>query len=251
MTTPILAIEDLHVEVEGKEILKGLSLTVERGHVHAIMGPNGSGKSTLSHTLMGHPHYQITQGSILWEGRRINDWKADERARNGLFLAFQYPMAIPGVSVVSFLREAMKARFGGALPVKEFRARIQEEMARLGIDESFATRSVNDGFSGGEKKRHEILQMALLQPKLAVLDETDSGLDIDALRIVADGINRLRNPDVGILLVTHYQRILNYVQPDYVNVMVQGQIVRSGGKGLAQELERTGYESFKPEEVTR
>lgn len=249
MATPLLQVDNLHVSVEGKAILKGLNLTLDRGQVHAVMGPNGSGKSTLSHTLMGHPRYQVTQGRLLFKGQDLAALKADERARAGVFLAFQYPTAIPGVSVVNFLREALKARFGNDVPVKEFRKLIKEQMASLGIDESFATRAVNDGFSGGEKKRHEILQMALLKPELAILDETDSGLDIDALKVVADGINRLRGPERGILLITHYQRILNYVQPDVVHVLVGGQVVRSGGKALAQELERTGYESFKPMEV--
>ena len=246
MPTPLLNVTDLHVSVEGKEILKGLGLAVDRGQVHAVMGPNGSGKSTLSHTLMGHPRYEITQGQIVLNGQPLNGMKADERARRGLFLAFQYPTAIPGVSVVNFLREALKARFGNDVPVKEFRKLIKEQMALLEIDESFASRSVNDGFSGGEKKRHEILQMALLKPELAMLDETDSGLDIDALKVVAEGINRLRGPSLGIVLITHYQRILNYVHPDVVHVMVNGQIVRSGGQELAHELEAKGYEGFKP-----
>ena len=251
MATPLLNIEDLHVTVETKEILKGLTLSVDRGQVHVIMGPNGSGKSTLSHTLMGHPRYRVTGGRILYRGQDLSGLTPDERARQGIFLAFQYPTAIPGVSVVNFLREALKARFGKDVPVKEFRGRIKEQMALLGIDESFATRYVNDGFSGGEKKRHEILQMALLQPELAVLDETDSGLDIDALKTVAQGINRLRDPQRGILLITHYQRLLDYVQPDVIHVMVAGQIVRSGGKELAQELEAKGYEEFKAAEVVR
>ncbi len=250
MATPLLQIEDLHVSVEGKVILKGLSLTVDRGQVHAIMGPNGSGKSTLSYTLMGHPRYQVTGGRVRYRGEDLTALPSYERARRGIFLALQYPTAIPGVTVVSFLREALKARFGGEVPVKEFRARIKQQMALLDIDEAFASRYVNDGFSGGEKKRHEILQMGLLQPELAILDETDSGLDIDALKIVAEGINRFRGPERGILLITHYQRLLNYVQPDVVHVMVDGQMVRSGGKELAQELEAKGYEGFKPAEVT-
>ena len=250
MTTPLLKIDNLHVTVESKEILKGLTLALDRGQVHAVMGPNGSGKSTLSYTLMGHPRYQVTQGQIVYDGRELVGLKPDERARQGIFLALQYPTAIPGVTVANFLRAALKARFGNEVPLKEFRRRIKEQMALLEIDESFATRYVNDGFSGGEKKRHEILQMALLQPALAVLDETDSGLDIDALKLVAQGINRLRNPSLGILLITHYQRLLAYVQPDVVHVLVDGQIVRSGGKELAQELEATGYETFKPAETT-
>ena len=245
MSSPLLEIRDLHVSVEGKEILKGISLTVDKGQVHALMGPNGSGKSTLSHTLMGHPKYQVTKGQILLNGQEITGWKTDARARAGIFLAFQYPTAIPGVSVVNFLRTAMKARFGETFQPKEFRKQLKGVMADLGMDEAFATRYVNDGFSGGEKKRHEILQMALLKPELAVLDETDSGLDIDALRTVAEGINRLRGPALGILLITHYQRILNYVQPDVVHVLIDGRIIRSGGKELAHELEAKGYVPFE------
>ena len=249
MSTPLLEIRDLHVQVEGKEILKGISLTVEKGQVHALMGPNGSGKSTLSNTLMGHPKYLVTQGEIVYKGENLGTLKTDARARSGIFLAFQYPTAIPGVSVANFLRTAMKARFGSTFQPKEFRKEFKSAMAALGIDETFATRYVNDGFSGGEKKRHEILQMKLLKPELAILDETDSGLDIDALRTVAEGINLLRAPNLGILLITHYQRILNYVQPDVVHVLINGQIIRSGGKELAHELEAKGYvpyETLKP-----
>jgi len=220
-------------------------LDLEKGEVHAVMGPNGSGKSTLSNTLMGHPKYQVTQGEILFKGETLTSLKADQRARAGVFLAFQYPTAIPGVSVANFLRTAMKARFGEAFQPKEFRKELKAAMADLGIDESFATRHVNDGFSGGEKKRHEILQMRLLKPELALLDETDSGLDIDALRTVAEGINRLRGPERGILLITHYQRILNYVEPDRVHVMIEGKIVQSGGKELAHTLEAKGYAPFE------
>ena len=245
MATLLLEIKDLHVRVEGKEILKGISLTLEKGKVHAVMGPNGSGKSTLSHTLMGYPKYEVTQGQILYQGNDLAPLKTDARARAGIFLAFQYPTAIPGVSVANFLRTTMKARFGEAFQPKEFRPLLKSMMAQLGVDESFAVRYVNDGFSGGEKKRHEILQMALLKPELAILDETDSGLDIDALRTVAEGVNRLRGPNLGILLITHYQRILNYVQPDAVHVLVDGRIVRSGGKELAQELEQKGYAPYE------
>ena len=245
MSGPLLEIKNLHVQVEGKEILKGISLTVEKGQVHALMGPNGSGKSTLSNTLMGHPKYQVTQGEILYQGKNLAGVKTDARARTGIFLAFQYPTAIPGVSVANFLRTAMKARFGEAFQPKEFRKEFKSAMAALGIDETFATRYVNDGFSGGEKKRHEILQMKLLKPELAILDETDSGLDIDALRTVAEGINLLRAPNLGILLITHYQRILNYVQPDVVHVLINGQIIRSGGKELAHELEAKGYAPYE------
>ena len=249
MANPLLQIKDLHVSIEGKEILKGISLEIEKGQVHAVMGPNGSGKSTLSNTLMGHPKYQITRGQILYKGEEITALKTDVRARAGLFLAFQYPTAIPGISVANFLRTAMKARFGAGFQPKEFRKQLKAAMADLGIDETFATRYVNDGFSGGEKKRHEVLQMALLKPELAILDETDSGLDIDALRTVAEGINKLRGPDLGILLITHYQRILNYVQPDVVHVFMDGQIIRSGGKELAHELEAKGYAPYEKELV--
>ena len=245
MSAPLLEIKDLHVEIEGKEILKGISLIVKKGEVHALMGPNGSGKSTLSNTLMGHPKYRVTQGQILYKGEELSTLKTDARARAGIFLAFQYPTAIPGVSVANFLRTAMKARFAQGYQPKEFRKQLKAAMANLGIDEAFATRYVNDGFSGGEKKRHEVLQMALLKPELALLDETDSGLDIDALRTVAEGINRLRGPELGILLITHYQRILNYVQPDIVHVFINGQIIRSGGKELAQELEAKGYAPYE------
>ena len=246
----LLEVKDLHVQVEGKEILKGISLKVEKGQVHALMGPNGSGKSTLSNTLMGHPKYQVIQGQILFNGQDLTPFKTDARARMGIFLAFQYPTAIQGVSVANFLRTAMKARFGEAFQPKEFRKMLKGAMASLGVDESFATRYVNDGFSGGEKKRHEVLQMALLKPQLALMDETDSGLDIDALRTVSEGVNRLRGPDLGILLITHYQRLLNYIQPDAVHVLVNGRIVRSGGKELALELEAKGYAPYEKETVT-
>ena len=249
MSIPLLEIKDLHVSVEGKEILKGISLTVQKGEVHALMGPNGSGKSTLSNTLMGHPKYQVTQGEILFEGQDLTAMKTDARARAGIFLAFQYPTAVPGVSVANFLRTAMKARFAEKFQPKEFRKEFKAAMAQLGIDEAFATRYVNDGFSGGEKKRHEILQMALLRPTLSLLDETDSGLDIDALRTVAEGINRLRGPHLGILLVTHYQRILNFIQPDQVHILMNGQVIRSGGKELAHELEAKGYAPYETKEV--
>lgn len=251
MSEPLLELENLHVEADGKDILKGISLTVEKGRVHALMGPNGSGKSTLSNTLMGHPKYRVTQGSILYKGKDLTGLKTDARGRAGIFLAFQYPTAIPGVSVANFLRTAMKARFGEQFQPKEFRKQIKAAMAQLGIDEQFATRYVNDGFSGGEKKRHEILQMKLLKPELAILDETDSGLDIDALRTVAEGINTLRGPELGILLITHYQRILNYVQPDAVHVLIEGRIVRSGGKELAHELEAKGYAPYEPAKTER
>ncbi|MDO8730396.1 MAG: Fe-S cluster assembly ATPase SufC [Candidatus Omnitrophota bacterium] len=245
----LLEVNNLHVEVEGKEILKGISLKVEKGQVHALMGPNGSGKSTLSNTLMGHPKYKVTQGQILFNGQDLTPLKTDARARMGIFLAFQYPTAIQGVTVANFMRTAMKARFGEAFQSKEFRKTLKGAMASLGVDESFATRYVNDGFSGGEKKRHEVLQMALLKPQLALMDETDSGLDIDALRTVSEGVNRLRGPELGILLITHYQRLLNYIQPDAVHVLVDGRIVRSGGKELALELEAKGYAPYEKETV--
>ena len=250
MSAPLLEIKDLHVRIEEKEILKGISLTVEKGQVHALMGPNGSGKSTLSYTLMGSPKYKVTSGQILYKGKDITDLKTDARARAGIFLAFQYPTAIPGVSVANFLRTAMKARFAEQYQAKEFRKQLKAAMADLGVDDSFAARYVNDGFSGGEKKRHEVLQMALLKPELALLDETDSGLDIDALRTVAEGINRLRGPELGVLLITHYQRILNYIQPDVVHVFIDGKIIRSGGKELAQELEQKGYAPYETAKAT-
>jgi Fe-S cluster assembly ATP-binding protein len=245
--TPTLQIENLHVAVEAKPILKGLNLTVEKGQIHAIMGPNGSGKSTLANALLGHPKYEVTEGSIKFKGEDIGEWSADERARRGLFLAFQYPTAIPGVSVANFLRMALQARrkelgMDKPLPPKEFRALMKEKMALLKMDDSFAGRYINDGFSGGEKKRAEILQMAVLRPEIAILDETDSGLDIDALRIVAEGVNALSGPDLGVLLITHYQRILNYIKPHFVHVLVDGRIVKSGGAELAHELEAQGYD---------
>lgn len=240
--TPILTIEDLHVEVEGKQILKGVNLTINAGEVHALMGRNGSGKSTLSYTLMGHPRYHATQGKVTYRGHDLFSMPADERSRAGMYLAFQYPVAIPGVSVSNFLRATVKARRGKDIPVKEFRKELKECMAKLGVRDEFLSRYVNDGFSGGEKKRLEILQMALLKPEMALLDETDSGLDIDALRTVAEGINALSNKDNGILLITHYQRMLDYVTPGFVHVMQDGQIVKSGGSDLARELEAQGYD---------
>ena len=234
------------MSVEGKEILKGLNLTVEAGKVHAMMGPNGSGKSTLSFCLMGHPKYTINSGEILYKGANIFDLSVDKRAKQGLFLAFQYPTAIPGVTISNFLRAALRGVRGSEVPVKEFRETVKKHLKFLEIPESFMTRYVNDGFSGGEKKRLEILQMAVLNPALAVLDETDSGLDIDALKTVAQGINTLRSPERGILLITHYQRLLNYIKPDFVHVMVDGRIVRSGSAELALELEAKGYEGFRP-----
>jgi Fe-S cluster assembly ATP-binding protein len=251
-----LTIENLHVALEdGTEIVKGIDLEVDLNEKHAIMGPNGSGKSTLAYALMGHPAYLITDGRILLEGENIVEAGADERAQRGLFLAFQYPHAIPGVTVTSFLRSAInairKARNGGQddpIPVKEFRTEILTAMERLKVPRELAQRYLNDGFSGGEKKRVEILQMALLQPKIAILDETDSGLDIDALRIVAGGVNELVGPEMGALVITHYQRILNYVTPDRVHVFVGGKIVESGGPELAERLEAEGYDAWVPKE---
>lgn len=247
-----LEIKDLSVSVEGKEILKGVNLTVEKGQIHALMGPNGSGKSTLAYALMGHPQYKVVGGQVLFKGQSILELKPDERARLGLFLAFQYPVPIPGVSVANFLRLAVNAlRRNGddqkTLPVSEFRKLLKEKMLLLKVDASFASRYLNEGFSGGEKKRVEILQMAILQPEMAILDETDSGLDIDALRTVAAGVNALAGPEMGVLVITHYQRILNYIQPHFVHVMVDGRIVRSGGPELALELEQKGYVGMEKE----
>jgi Fe-S cluster assembly ATP-binding protein len=250
MTQPILKIDDLHVEVEGKQILKGVNLAINSGEVHALMGRNGSGKSTLSYTLMGHPRYKVTGGRVFYRGKDLLAMSADERARSGVYLAFQYPVGIPGVSVSNFLRAAVKARRGQDVPVKEFRKELKEKMADFDVADSFLSRYINEGFSGGEKKRLEILQMALLKPDFALLDETDSGLDIDALRLVADGINSLANKDNAMLLITHYQRILNYITPQYVHVMSAGQIVKSGGSELAKELEAKGYDWVTDELAT-
>jgi Fe-S cluster assembly ATP-binding protein len=243
-----LEIRNLHVNIEGKEILKGVDLTVEQGKVHAIMGPNGTGKSTLAYTLMGHPSYTVTEGTVLFKGQNVLELKPDERSRLGIFLAFQYPVAIPGVTVANFLRTALNARRRAAnpedkgMPIPEFRKMLKDKMNLLQVDQNFAGRYLNEGFSGGEKKRAEILQMATLTPEIAILDETDSGLDIDALRIVADGVNAIMNKDLGILIITHYQRLLNYIKPDYVHVMLDGRIVESGGPDLALHLEEKGYE---------
>lgn len=254
-----LEIRDLHVEVEGKEIIKGISLTISKGQVHAIMGPNGSGKSTLANTLLGHPHYIVTQGDILYKGQSVLEMKPDERARAGMFLAFQYPHSVSGVTVANFLRTALnakrRAQMNGdfkPIPIPEFRKLVREKMAMLKLDESFATRYLNEGFSGGEKKRAEILQMAVLQPEIAILDETDSGLDIDGVRIVSEGVNSLQGPNLGILIITHYQRILNYIKPDYVHVLVKGKIAVNGGPELALKLEEQGYSwvnEVTPEEM--
>jgi Fe-S cluster assembly ATP-binding protein len=247
----LLEINNLHVALEdGTEIVKGVDLAVDQNEIHAIMGPNGSGKSTLAYALMGHPAYQITEGEILFGGDDLVQLGADERAQRGLFLAFQYPHAVPGVTVTSFLRSAInairKARAGqdDPVPIPQFRKDLFAAMDRLKVSRELASRYLNDGFSGGEKKRVEILQMAMLNPKIAVLDETDSGLDIDALRIVASGVQNLAGPDMGVLLITHYQRILNYVTPDYVHVFIDGRIVEEGGPELAHTLEAEGYERY-------
>jgi Fe-S cluster assembly ATP-binding protein len=243
-----LVIRNLHVSIEGKEILKGVDLTVAQGEVHAIMGPNGTGKSTLAYALMGHPSYEVTEGEVLFKGQNVLELEPDERSRAGIFLAFQYPVAISGVTVANFLRTAINARRRAAnpddkgIPIPEFRKMMKERMERLHMDSSFAGRYLNEGFSGGEKKRAEILQMAILRPEIAILDETDSGLDIDALRIVSEGVNALRGSDLGVMVITHYQRILNYIQPDFVHVMLHGRIVESGGKELALHLEEHGYD---------
>ncbi len=236
----LFAIEDLHVSIGDKEIVKGVNLTVRSGEKHAIMGPNGSGKSTLANALMGHPSYTITSGSVKLRGEDITSLEVHERARKGLFLAFQYPVAVPGVTVANFLRSAVKARFGEER-LKTFRQDLKQKFKDLEVGETFATRYLNEGFSGGEKKRNEILQMAMLEPAMSLLDETDSGLDIDALKIVSEGVNRCSGPDTGLLLVTHYQRILNYIKPDYVHIFMNGKIVRSGGFELALELDQKGY----------
>src|SRR3954468_10024955 len=246
---PALEIKNLHVAIGDKEIVKGFDLTIKSGEVHAIMGPNGTGKSTLSKAVAGHPDYQITKGDVLIDGQSILELEADERARAGIFLAFQYPSEITGVSIANFLRAALQARLaeGEELDATAYYRRLYSKMDLLKIDRKFTSRSVNDGFSGGEKKRCEILQMAMLAPKMALMDETDSGLDIDALRIVAEGVNAMRGPNLGVLLITHYQRLLDYIVPDQVHVMYDGRIVKSGDKGLALELEAKGYDWVKKE----
>jgi Fe-S cluster assembly ATP-binding protein len=261
--TPMFEVENLHVSIEDNEILKGIDLTINPGEIHALMGPNGSGKSTLAYVIAGHPSYEVTEGSIRYYGEDILEWSPDERAQKGLFLAFQYPTVIPGVSMANFLRmavtnvrnaraEEIEASGGTAQPFspREFRRLMREKMAMLKMDDSFATRYLNEGFSGGEKKRAEILQMALLEPRMAILDETDSGLDIDALRVVSEGVNTLFNEDMGFLLITHYQRLLNYIKPHFVHIVMDGRIVLQGGPELAQELEEKGYENIQKELAT-
>jgi len=243
-----LVIKNLHVSIEDKEILKGVDLTVKQGEIHAIMGPNGTGKSTLAYTLMGHPSYTVTEGEVWFKDENILELEPDERSRAGVFLAFQYPVSIPGVTVANFLRTAINARRRAenpedkGVPIPEFRKMLKEKMALLKMDQSFAGRYLNEGFSGGEKKRAEILQMATLKPEIAILDETDSGLDIDALRVVADGVNALSGPDLGVLVITHYQRLLDHIKPNFVHIMLDGRIVESGGPDLALHLEEHGYD---------
>jgi len=243
-----LEIRNLHARIEEREILHGVNLNVAKGETHALMGPNGSGKSTLANTIMGNPNYEVTEGQVIFNGEDLTEADPDERSRAGLFLAFQYPATVPGVSVANFLRLAVDARRDQPMKVKDFGKFMREKVEMLKIDPSFVSRYLNEGFSGGEKKRAEILQMAMLNPEIAVLDETDSGLDIDALRIVADGVNAMRGPGMGQLIITHYTRILEYVKPDFVHILLDGRIVREGGSELADELEDKGYE-FVREEV--
>ena len=242
-----LEIKNLHVRTEDREILHGVDLNVAKGETHALMGPNGSGKSTLANTVMGNPVYEVTEGEILFNGEDLTEASPDERARAGLFLAFQYPATIPGVSVANFLRMAVNARRDEPMKVKDFGKYMRENVELLKIDPEFVSRYLNEGFSGGEKKRAEILQLAMLRPEIAVLDETDSGLDIDALRIVSEGVNKLRGPEMGSLIITHYTRILNYVKPDFVHILLDGRIVREGGSELADELEEKGYDFIREE----
>ncbi|MFN8108862.1 MAG: Fe-S cluster assembly ATPase SufC [Thermoleophilia bacterium] len=249
MAEPILKIEGLQVAVDGTPILKGVDLAVPQGEVHALMGPNGSGKSTLAYALAGHPRYEVTGGSVTFNGEDLLEMEADERARAGFFLAMQYPVEVPGVSVLNFLRTSINAVRGEEISPRDFMKRFQEKSRLLEFDPSFSERYLNEGFSGGEKKRHEILQMAMLEPKFAVLDETDSGLDVDALKVVSNGVNSLRGPELGALIITHYTRILQYIAPDVVHVMFDGRIARTGGPELADELEDQGYAQFGASEA--
>ncbi len=243
--TPLLQIQNLRVSAGDVEILRGVDLTVDRGEIHALMGPNGSGKSTLANVLMGHPDYEVTDGQILVDGEDVTDASPNDRATMGMFLAFQYPEEIPGVSVIQFLRQALSNKTGIDYTVLELRLKVMEAMAALGMEAGFADRYLNEGFSGGERKRNEVLQMAVLEPTLAIMDETDSGLDIDALRTVAEGVNRLVSPDRGFLIITHYQRLLDYITPHHVHIFMDGRVIRSGGSDLAARLEEDGYDAFR------
>ena len=251
-------IKDLYASVEGRQILKGVSLAIDKGEVHAVMGPNGSGKSTLSHTLMGHPGYTVDSGEVLFKGQNVLELEPDERARLGMFLALQYPVVVPGISMANFLRTALNAKRGydgkdksKMVTPKEFRALLKDELKTLHMDDSFLSRYINDGFSGGEKKRAEILQMAVLKPEIAILDETDSGLDIDSIKFVAEEVNRMRGPDLGVLIITHYTRVLEFIKPDFVHVLVDGKFVLSGGPEVAARLEKTGYAEWGKEEAAQ
>ena len=244
-TAPLLRIENLHASAGAAEILKGVDLTVQRGEIHALMGPNGSGKSTLASVLMGNPTFQVSAGTVTYKGEDVTHAPPTDRGAAGMFLAFQHPEAIPGVSVIQFLRQALSNRTGTDLTVLELRLKVMDIMKELGMESSFADRYLNEGFSGGERKRNEVLQMAVLEPELAIMDETDSGLDIDALRTVADGVNRLATPDRGFLIITHYQRLLDYITPDVVHIFMDGRILESGGAELAAKLEEEGYDSFR------
>ena len=250
MSPPLLLIEDLHVSAQGTPILKGVNLKVDRGQIHALMGPNGSGKSTLANVLFGHPQYAITSGTVSYKGEDVTAWTPDKRGKAGMFLAFQYPEEIPGVSVVNFLRAALSNRTGTDYTVLELRLKVVDTMKELGMEASFADRYLNEGFSGGERKRNEILQMAVLEPELAVLDETDSGLDIDALRTVAEGVQKVATEENGFLIITHYQRMLDYITPDVVHVFMDGRIVETGGSELAKRIEEDGYDAFRAEVAT-
>jgi Fe-S cluster assembly ATP-binding protein len=247
---PLLKIENLHASAGDTEILRGVDLTVNRGEIHALMGPNGSGKSTLANVLMGHPSYNVTEGRIIFKGEDVTEMASNARSNLGMFLAFQYPEEIPGVPIVQFLRAALSNRKGIDYTVLELRLRVMDVMKELGIEAGFADRYLNEGFSGGERKRNEVLQMAVLEPELAVMDETDSGLDIDALKIVAEGVNKLTGPDRGFLIITHYQRLLDYITPDHVHVFINGRVLTSGGSDLAKRLEADGYDAFREEATT-